>query len=66
MWTNLKGISFHVNIHTHTEFWQSSRHEGIEGGGSTATESQQQPSMHPSLEDDQERRFEDSTTRIEV
>ena len=48
---------------THTKFWQSSRYEG---GGSTATESQQQPLMHPSLEDDQERRFEDSMKRIEV
>ena len=62
-------ITINIHIHTCTKFWQSSRYEGTEGGGyssSIATESQEQPLMHPSLEDNQERRFEDSTKRIEV
>jgi hypothetical protein len=58
-------------VYTHNLPLQSSRYEGIEGEGggyssSTTTESQRQPLMHPSLEDDQERRFEDSMKRIEV
>lgn len=52
--------------------WQGSRYEGIEGdrySSSAITESwtQQQPALvHASLEDDPERRFEDSMKRIEV